>query len=213
MSYYAHSCTSDCAIPVEYIPHLIAGYNEYQDRTGGPHTKDVYEVFSRFGFVLEPMYCIRNNNGVENNLTFWFEHNNWHSEDAEDLFNIIAPFVKPGSYISFQGEDDNMWAYYFDGTSWEEYYGITCFPGMPSELPNRVLDAGSSIESNLAVIFGTDLASQIPQEIIEAIRSFKTPSVLEAIAHTLFDVITRKVAPPSPLQEGLLRSLIMEDHA
>lgn len=213
MSYYAHSCTSDCVIPEKNIPLLIAEYNKYKDDDGGPCEDDVYEIFSHFGFTLEPMYSVRNHINIEQNLTFWFEHNRWDSDDTEYFFNIIAPYVKPGSYISFQGEDDNMWAYYFDGKSWEEYYGVTCFPGMPSELPNRILDAGSSIESNLSVIFGTDLASQIPQEIIEAIRSFKTPSVLEAIAHTLFDVITRKVAPPSPLQEGLLRSLIMEDRA
>lgn len=208
MSYYAHSCTSDCVIPAENIPRLLEAYNEYVGKEDVPRANTIEDIFDHTGFAVESMSLSRSQN-----MTLWYEHSPWHSEDVEFLFDIIAPFVKPGSYISFQGEDDNTWAYYFDGKSWEEYYGMTCFPGMPSELQYRALDAGSSIEDNLAVIFGPALAAQLPKELIDSIKAVNTPSSLEAISQTLFDVIMQKTSPASPLQEGFLHSLMMEDVA
>lgn len=35
--------------------------------------------------------------------------------DENRLFNAIAPYVKPGSYIQMTGEDGTMWRWAFDG--------------------------------------------------------------------------------------------------
>jgi hypothetical protein len=38
----------------------------------------------------------------------------------EEMFNVIAPFVKAGSYIEMQGEDGARWRWVFDGETCKE---------------------------------------------------------------------------------------------
>lgn len=45
------------------------------------------------------------------------------SGQEEVLFNIIARYVKDGSYVSMRGEDGEMWRWYFDGERCIEQYG------------------------------------------------------------------------------------------
>ena len=40
----------------------------------------------------------------------------------KQLFDAIAPFVEPGSFIEMRGEDNAMWRWVFDGTSCKEIY-------------------------------------------------------------------------------------------
>jgi hypothetical protein len=35
--------------------------------------------------------------------------------DEDNFFKTIAPWVEAGSYIAMQGEDGDMWRWYFDG--------------------------------------------------------------------------------------------------
>ena len=37
-----------------------------------------------------------------------------------ELFNVIAPYVKDGSYIQMMGEDGSMWRWVFDGKECNE---------------------------------------------------------------------------------------------
>ena len=40
--------------------------------------------------------------------------------DDDKLFNAIAPFVEPGSFIEMQGEDGTLWRWLFDGKTCTE---------------------------------------------------------------------------------------------
>lgn len=40
--------------------------------------------------------------------------------EDEILFNLISPYVKEGSYIVMQGEDNYTWRWYFDGKNYRE---------------------------------------------------------------------------------------------
>ena len=51
-------------------------------------------------------------------------------QDAE-LFDVLAPFVREGSFIDMRGEDDVAWRWYFDGHALLEFAGVVTFPGCP----------------------------------------------------------------------------------
>lgn len=38
----------------------------------------------------------------------------WHELD-EQMLECLAPFVEPGSYLEFEGEESERWRYWFDG--------------------------------------------------------------------------------------------------
>lgn len=40
--------------------------------------------------------------------------------EEELLFDVIAPYVKEGSYIVMQGEDNFTWRWYFDGKTYRD---------------------------------------------------------------------------------------------
>ena len=44
------------------------------------------------------------------------------SRNELTMFNVIAPFVKAGSYIEMLGEDGTRWRYVFDGAICKEVY-------------------------------------------------------------------------------------------
>lgn len=47
--------------------------------------------------------------------------------DEEHLFNALAPFVEPGSYIEMSGEEYEIWRWKFDGESMKEVGGTVIF--------------------------------------------------------------------------------------
>lgn len=53
--------------------------------------------------------------------------------DEQILFNAIAPFVEPGSYIEMVGEDGTIWRWYFDGKECHEQTGSANFKGIGAE--------------------------------------------------------------------------------
>ena len=61
----------------------------------------------QFGWSLD-----FDDNGNVNSI----EHLLTYSSDEKRLFDAIAPYVKPGSYIQMVGEDDTIWRWFFDGT-------------------------------------------------------------------------------------------------
>lgn len=48
--------------------------------------------------------------------------------DEDKWFDVLAPFVKRGSYIDMEGEDGYIWRWYFDGLTCTEHRGEVVFP-------------------------------------------------------------------------------------
>lgn len=63
-------------------------------------------VVDQFGWYLE-----FDDDGNVNYIEFLLEC----IGEEKRLFNTIAPYVRPGSYIQMIGEDDAMWRWFFDG--------------------------------------------------------------------------------------------------
>ena len=59
--------------------------------------------------------------------------------DEEEWMEVIAPFVKPGSWLAFEGEDGYIWCYYFDGEHCSEHHGVITFPTVPKNNLSEVL--------------------------------------------------------------------------
>lgn len=104
MGYYAHSEKSDFYILKENFPKALealhAKYPEYKCKD------DLPEVITEFGFTVE---VDKHGNVTE----MYYEYNKFYSDEIDAVFSIIAPHVELGSYITFRGEDDSVWAYYF----------------------------------------------------------------------------------------------------
>jgi len=47
--------------------------------------------------------------------------------DDSILWTALAPFIRPGAEITFQGEDGIMWKWVFDGKEFREKYGRVVF--------------------------------------------------------------------------------------
>ena len=44
-------------------------------------------------------------------------------DELEEFFDVIAPFVEPGSYMRFEGESQEFFEYVFDGKTMHENVG------------------------------------------------------------------------------------------
>lgn len=47
--------------------------------------------------------------------------------DENQMFKALAPFVEPGSYLDFHGEDGELWRWYFDGETMTQQFGRVVF--------------------------------------------------------------------------------------
>ena len=47
--------------------------------------------------------------------------------DEAFLFTTLAPYIEKGSYLTYRGEDNAMWQYYFDGEKMIEKSGRVIF--------------------------------------------------------------------------------------
>lgn len=137
MSYYAHSEQSDFYVRHENFTKVLealrAKYPEYENKD------DLPEVITEFGLTV-----VVNESGHISET--YCEEKKLYIDEIETIFAILAPFVAPGSYITFRDENDNAWAYYFDGSGYKEYSGETVFPGMPMEGPERQKQQFSELE-------------------------------------------------------------------
>ncbi len=50
--------------------------------------------------------------------------------DEDKLFDAIAPYVRPGSYIEMVGEEGDRWRWVFDGKTCKEVAAIVAFPSL-----------------------------------------------------------------------------------
>lgn len=98
-------------------PKAYVGYPYTEDRIEAA-LKQWEKSFERLIFDLG--YSI-DGDGDGNVDCIYLEHDKFHDED-EMFFEVIAPFVKEGSFVQFTGEDDYMWRYAFkDGKCVEQY--------------------------------------------------------------------------------------------
>lgn len=67
---------------------------------------DVDELFESLGWGLDY--------DNEGNVDGMYTDPSKHYYELE-IFNIIAPYVEAGSYLQMQGEDGDIWRWYFDG--------------------------------------------------------------------------------------------------
>lgn len=206
MGYYACSKETNVRITASEAARLVKEYNEkHNDLPDVAH--DICDIFEDTGFYLEPIMCYdREPRRCENSgdFSFYFEYNPWHSDEAEEFLNMIAPFVDRGSYITFIGEDDFMWAYYFDGKKATMYGGEVCFPGMPGEIAYRGLSEHESAMTNIETIFGKELAHNLPQDFVDRINAAKPGTILQSIAEALFDAITCRPVRVNPIPTSAL---------
>ena len=136
MGYYAHSWENDFLIRLDRIAPMIADIQSHYDSdTRIAKTTDLFEIFIEFGLTIE-----QNDNFDIDNI--YFEYQKFHSDDIEEFFSVIAQYVEQGSYITFLGEDDCLWAYYFDGLTWTDHKGQITFPGMSMDGPKRTSKEG-----------------------------------------------------------------------
>lgn len=123
MGYYANSNDSDFFIHAGKHIDLVAAVHHKCDNPYAMNKSNICDVFAEFGFTAET-----DRHGNVNNL--WYEYSKFRTDEVDELFSAIAPFVEQGSYIAFEGEDECLWAYYFDGETYQEYSGHTVFPDM-----------------------------------------------------------------------------------
>ena len=207
MSYYAHSDDSDILITADNVQRLVKYYRE---RTGNPEI-ELDDIFQGTGFIYEYTYNFDKDKGrmVESkNISFFFEHNPYRSDEVEDFLNTIAPYVEKGSFISFLGEDDALWAFYFDGQEATEYYGQTIYPGMPGQQSVNYLGEDRSVYANLETIFGPKLASELPQDFINLIIKSDRGSTLTAISEVMFDIIVNRTPQTMPIPDSRMQEVL-----
>jgi len=83
--------------------------------------------------------------------------------DDSILFNAIAPFVEPGSFIEMVGEDGALWRWYFDGKTCEEQDGSPAYketPGYEAKFKVLIEDLSNLAQryEKEAVDFGNEMS-------------------------------------------------------
>jgi len=85
---------------------LVRSVNSRAWRDGLPKLETIREAFELFGF-----------DAIENEIHDICDLDILSdSQDAHQmlLFEAIAPFVEPGSYITMMGDDQHLWQWFFD---------------------------------------------------------------------------------------------------
>jgi hypothetical protein len=74
------------------------------------------QALAAFGYTAE-----RDEQGTITKIHL--EDGNAKIGDERELFQALAPFVTAGSYLSFRGEEDEIFRWYFTGTTLEDQQG------------------------------------------------------------------------------------------
>lgn len=128
MGYYAHSNGGNVLILKQYQDAILREASRKWPEE--ERFTEIGELFRRFGLSID-----FDNDGNIGDMFYEFEK--YYSEDIEALFGVISPYVQEGSYITFIGEDEYTWAFYFDGVDYKEYSGEIIYPGMPNGGPKK----------------------------------------------------------------------------
>lgn len=123
MGYNIYQGDSSFMIRKEHFPALIAAAQKMC-----PHKFDsmssVREVFEYFRFSVQ--------SDEHGNLSE-IEFTGQKAGSEDKLFELVAPYVEAGSYISFAGEDNELFQYSFNGKDCETVYPLLLWPECPSE--------------------------------------------------------------------------------
>lgn len=206
MPYCAHTTDVNFVIRADKLQAMLAKYDMDLEKVGC----SVEDIFRGTGFYIEydTSYDNETHRWTRNgDISIYYEDDSYHGNDTEVFLNNIAPYVEPGSYLAFQGEDDVCWAFYFDGETATEYDGEVYYPGMPGQ-DGLVIGDGLSIADNLTAIFGSEKVQELPQEFIELVITSNKGSTLEAIADVLFDTIVNKTPQSEPMPVNALATLV-----
>lgn len=130
MGYYVKNTESHFFIPKEYHGLALQAIKDFMLKT---YTADSgMQVIRSFPWVNTDE--VVNSETLKDALYAWrwdaYTDENGDIADlsfdgeklGEDdlLFGVIAPYVKEGSYIVMQGEDNYTWRWYFDGQTYRD---------------------------------------------------------------------------------------------
>ena len=103
---------------VKFFMAEVNKYHAYRAFKASPLAADVREpihsvedALNAFGYIAE--------NDAEDNI-IGLEYNGEKLGYAEKLFEIIAPYVRSGSFIEMMGEDHSVWRWVFTDGMLEE---------------------------------------------------------------------------------------------
>lgn len=84
----------------------LAGHIAFVDRITVTSARSLTEALEEFGWVADL--------DVQENICH-IEFGRENSGEEDELFDRLAPYVQPGSYIEMAGEDGERWRWTFDG--------------------------------------------------------------------------------------------------
>lgn len=124
MGYYAYSIESDFRLRKEKQPAATASLRKLFSEKA--QCRNLSEMIEAYGFTV-----------YQDDLTvdiadLFFEYQKYYEDSLMEMLSTLAPFVEEGSYLAFHGEDDSLWAFYFNGQDIQEYAGVIVYPGMPA---------------------------------------------------------------------------------
>lgn len=115
---------SSFCIRKEYFAGLVkAAIQRFPDLFD--EMSSVRDIFKEFDFEVD-----KDAEGNLSDIIFTGEKTRYE----EEFFETLAPFVEPGSFVSFYGEDNSIWRYCFDGKQCRYETPLLIFPENPKAL-------------------------------------------------------------------------------
>ena len=115
---------SSFCIRKEYFAGLVkAAIQRFPDLFD--EMSSVRDIFKEFDFEVD-----KDAEGNLSDIIFTGEKTRYE----EEFFETLAPFVEPGSFVSFYGEDNSIWRYCFDGRQCRYETPLLIFPENPKSL-------------------------------------------------------------------------------
>lgn len=121
MGYNIWYIDSEFTIPEENLEKAINCFKNVAEYRDIKNFQDIEEIFFQelgISFTWDIKHYV---NGIE-----WEEGFNTNRE-YENLFTLIAPYVKEGSYIIVQGDDCTYWKWLFRNNKFIEIEGEVIF--------------------------------------------------------------------------------------
>lgn len=116
---YMYGGSERFLIQNKHLPNVLEVLSNYCEQT----FIDVEDAFDHLGWKV---YCSKGGNIIS------ISHDDRKAYDYDNVWlNLIAPYVKPGSYLAMENSDGYRWAWYFDGKTCTEYAGDTHYYLMP----------------------------------------------------------------------------------
>lgn len=139
MNYKIKEC--EILICNKHYPALVeAIQNEY------PHfpknTESIIRIFEWFNFRIDVNF---------QGDIFGLELTDESREEDEALFNTMAPFVEPGSYIGFVNHAGDTWRCVFDGGRAVRIIPFILWPEVPIPKEEETFNVSFSIQDKISV--------------------------------------------------------------